>query len=156
MVYSWKEGTRYKTDANIAGAVCAEMEAAGTLTAGNLVEASRPKDAPLHKEFEWNNTKAAEEWRKHQARNIIHSLVLVTDPGTDSESVRAIFKIETRSNNYESIVAIVQQEDKYDALKKAALRELEAFRMKYAQIEELGKVFAAITEFAKGEENGKA
>lgn len=146
MVYSWKEGTRYKTDANIAGAVCAEMEAAGTLTAGNLVEASRPKDAPLHKEFEWNNTKAAEEWRKHQARNIIHSLVLVTEPGTDSESVRAFFKIETRSNNYESIVAIVRDENKYESLKAAALRELKVFQRKYHTISELGKVFAAIDE----------
>ena len=146
MVYSWKEGTRYKTDANIAGAVCAEMEAAGTLTAGNLVEASRPKDAPLHKEFEWNNTKAAEEWRKHQARNIIHSLVLVTEPGTDSESVRAFFKIETRSNNYESTVAIVRDENKYESLKAAALRELKVFQRKYHTISELGKVFAAIDE----------
>ena len=154
MTYSWKEGTRYKTDANIAGAVCAQMEAAGTLTASNLVEASRPKDAPLHKEFEWNNTKAAEEWRKHQARNIIHSLVLVTEPGTDAEGVRAFFKIETRASNYESIVAIVQQEDKYAALKKSALRELEAFRRKYAQIEELGRVFAAIEEYAEVENAG--
>ena len=146
MVYSWKEGTRYKTDPNIAGAVCAKMELAGTLTASNLVEASRPKDAPLHKEFEWNNTKAAEEWRKHQARNIIHSLVLVTEPGTDSESVRAFFKIETRSNNYESIVAIVRDENKYESLKAAALRELKVFQRKYHTISELGKVFAAIDE----------
>ena len=146
MVYSWKEGTRYKTDANIAGAVCAEMEAAGTLTAGNLVEASRPKDAPLHKEFEWNNTKAAEEWRKHQARNIIHSLVLVTEADDEADGVRAFFKIETRSGNYESIAAIVRDENKYESLKAAALRELKVFQRKYHTISELGKVFAAIDE----------
>lgn len=146
MVYSWKEGTRYKTDANIAGAVCAEMEAAGTLTAGNLVEASRPKDAPLHKEFEWNNTKAAEEWRKHQARNIIHSLVLVTEADDKEDGVRAFFKIEARSGNYESIAAIVRDENKYESLKAAALRELKVFQRKYHTISELGKVFAAIDE----------
>ena len=147
MVYSWKQGTRYKTDANVAGTVCAEMEAAGTLTAENLVEASRPEEAPLHDEFEWDNTKAADEWRKHQARNIIHSLVLVTEPGTKTEGVRAFFKLEVKSPNYESIVAIVQEENKYEALKASALRELKAFQKKYAQITELANVFAAIAEF---------
>ena len=147
MVFTWKQGTRYKTDANVAGAVCSEMEAAGTLTADNLVEVSRPENAPLHNEFEWDNSKAADEWRKHQARNIIHSLVIVTEPGRTSEGVRAFFKLEVKSPNYESIVAIVQEEDKYEALKNAALRELKSFQKKYAQIEELHKVFAAIAEF---------
>lgn len=151
MVYQWKDGTQYKTDANVAGKVCAEMEAAGTLTAGNLVEASRPKTAPLHNEFEWNNTKAAEEWRKHQARNIIHSLVLVTEPGRNDGTVRAFFKLEAKAPNYESIVAIVQQEDKYQALKDAALRELIAFQKKYAQITEFGKLFEAIEELKGGQ-----
>ena len=143
MVFTWKEGSRIKTDANIAGAVCAEMEAAGTLTAENLVEVSRPKNAPLHAEFEWNNSKAAEEWRKHQARHLINCLVVVTEPETKT-GVRAFFKIDGFANNYESVVAIVQQEDKYAALKKTALRELAAFRKKYEQIEELSSVFAAI------------
>lgn len=145
MVFTWTAGTRYKTDPNIAGAVCAELEKDGNLTAANLVEASRPKTAPLHSEFEWNNTKAAEEWRKHQARNIIHSLVVVTDDG-EQEISRAYFNIERKEPTYESITAIVQNEDKYAALLKQALRELESFRRKYAQIEELATVFAAIKE----------
>lgn len=150
MVYTWKEGTRHKVDPNIAGAVCAKMEAAGTLTAGNLVEASRPKTAPLHSEFEWNNTKAADEWRKHQARNIINGLVIVTEPETPAQGVRAFFKIVADEPNYESVVTIVKQEDKYEALKQAALRELIAVQRKYKQISELEKVFAAIDELTGG------
>ena len=150
MVFSWKEGSRHKVDPNIAGTVCAEMEAAGTLTADNLVEVSKPKNAPLHSEFEWNNTKAAEEWRKHQARNIINSLVIVTEPEEPAQGVRAFFKIEAREQHYESVVTIVQREDKYEALKATALRELIAIQRKYQQIAELGKVFAAIDELKGG------
>lgn len=150
MVFSWKEGSRHKVDPNIAGAVCAEMEAAGTLTADNLVEVSKPQNAPLHSEFEWNNTKAAEEWRKHQARHIINSLVVVTEPEEPAQGVRAFFKIEAREQHYESVVTIVQREDKYEALKATALRELIAIQRKYQQIAELGKVFAAIAELTGG------
>lgn len=145
MVYQWKDGARFKTDANIAGRICADMEAAGTLTAGNLVEVSRPADAPLHKEFEWNNTKAADKWREHQARNIINSIILV-DEQEQETAVRAFFKLETKTPTYESVVSIVRQEDKYAALKEAALRELKAFQRKYSQIVEFGKLFAVIAE----------
>lgn len=145
MVYQWKDGARIKCDANIAGRICAEMEAAGELTARNLVEASRPADAPLHNEFEWNNTAAADKWREHQARNIINSIVLVNEQDKE-QSVRAYFKLEARTPTYESIVSIVQQEDKYAALKEAALRELSAFQRKYSQITEFEKLFAVIAE----------
>lgn len=145
MTYQWKTGSRHKVDANIAGTVCAELEAAGNLTAGNLVDISRPEDAPLHSEFEWNDSIAAEEWRKRQARNIIQSIVVVNETNPEN-SVRAYFNIEVTKPNYESISAIVTNEDKYEALKRAAFRELEAFRRKYAQITELQAVFDAIKE----------
>ena len=145
MVFQWKEGTRHKVDANIAGAMCSEMEKAGTLTAANLVEANRPEDAPLHAEFDWNDTQAAEKWRCHQARNIINSIVLLNED-TATDPVRCYFKVEAKSNNYENIEAIVRDEDKYASLLKAALRELIAFQKKYAALKELGNVFAAIDE----------
>jgi hypothetical protein len=51
---------------------------------------------------------------------------------------------------YESVVTIIQREDKYEALKQAALRELIAVQRKYKQISELEKVFAAIDELTGG------
>ena len=52
--YTWLAGSRHKVDAEVAGRVCEELERNGGLTAERLVEASRPEDAPLHKEFEWD------------------------------------------------------------------------------------------------------
>lgn len=90
MIYQWKPGSRFKVDANTAGAVCGQLEAAGNLSAKSLLDASRPEDAPLHSEFEWNDSIAAEKFREGQARNIINHLVVRLDEKPDTP-VRGFF-----------------------------------------------------------------
>ena len=143
MVYKWKDGSRHKVSAQIAGEVCASLEEKGELNAQNLVEVSRPENAPLHNEFTWNNDLAAELWRKNQAQHIISHIVLETQEQTP---IRAFFNIEVRSPNYESISVITKQEDKYAALLRTALSELEAFKRKYIMLSELDRVIKAIEE----------
>jgi hypothetical protein len=53
----------------------------GVCTPRNLVEASRPTDAPLHGAFEWDDAKAAEKWRLRQANVIIMCLNVVPQEG---------------------------------------------------------------------------
>ena len=144
MVYQWKPGSQHSVSAQVAGEMCAELEKDGRLNAQTLVDVNRPEDAPLHSCFEWNDVLAAEEWREHQARNIINSITVVTMPG--QEPVRAYFNIHTKLPNYESVQAIVQQEDKYQLLLEMAKKELSAFTRKYKQLSELSKVFDAINE----------
>ena len=40
----------------------------GNLTPEMILDFARPKKSPLHDYFEWDNTKAAEQWRLHRAR----------------------------------------------------------------------------------------
>ncbi len=49
----------------------------GRLTPANIVAESTPKKAPLHKCFEWDNSKAAENYRREQARKIATSIEIV-------------------------------------------------------------------------------
>jgi hypothetical protein len=49
----------------------------GKLTAEIVVEAARDKRSALHSCFTWDDTLAAEEWRKEQARRLIQSHVAV-------------------------------------------------------------------------------
>ena len=77
--YTWCDGSHHKVDPNVAAQVATELEEAGMLTAKNLVDVSRPEDAPLHDEFEWDDSVAAEKYREGQARNVIHSLRIFTD-----------------------------------------------------------------------------
>lgn len=62
-------------------AVVAALEKAGKVTARRLVEASRSKKHPLHKEFKWGTSgtqKAAMLWRLDHAREVIASVRVVS------------------------------------------------------------------------------
>lgn len=148
MVYQWKPKVPYtfKTDAQTAGEICETLNQENRLSAETLVDISRPVDAPLHQEFEWDDGIAGEEWRKHQARHLLHSLVTVDDKAP-TEPIRGFFKIERSKNTYESITSILQKPDKYAALLDTALSELKAFSRKYCAIKELAPVLSAIDEF---------
>lgn len=144
MVYSWKENARIKTDANIAAAMCQELENSGKgLSAQTLLEANVPEDAPLHNEFEWDDTTAANEYRLSQARHIIGSLVVVAE---NVEPVKMYFNISRAKSDYTSITTIMQSTDTREKLFETAMKELKAFQRKYSSIEKFEKVFAAINE----------
>lgn len=138
MVYKWKINGLHKVEAQTAGEFCEKLRTEGRLTAADLVEASRPEDAPLHSEFEWDDSAAAEEWRKQQARVIISSIVV--SETTTAEPVRAYFKIES-TPRYESIQTIISTPDSYTLLLRQAMSELAAFQRKYRQLKELDPVF---------------
>lgn len=141
MVYQWKAGARISVPAQVAGEVCAAIEAENELTAKRLVDESRPESAPLHAAFEWNDTIAAEQWRMHTARHIINSLVI---KGPEQEPVRAFFNIRAEGPRYQSIHAIIHRHDAMDCLLCEAYRELEAFSRKYRTLERLRPVMDTI------------
>lgn len=147
MVYQWKINGLHKTAAQTAGEVCERLNAEGRLTPTDLVEDSRPDDAPLHSEFEWNDDVAAEHWRMHQARNIINAIVVVNE-APEPTQVRAFFQV-TSPSRYESVQTIIRRPDMYDTLLRRALSELSAFKDKYKQIKELNAVFAEIEKATK-------
>lgn len=143
MVYKFKSGSHIKVDPQTAGEMCEELAAKNMLTATALVDANRPEDAPLHRAFEWNDTKAAESWREHQARHIINCLEVVVE---EKPPVRAYFSISTKEPGYEHIDVILRHQDTREMLLRTALAELTAFKKKYAQLDELCKIFEAIDE----------
>lgn len=147
MVYEWKPQTRIKTKADVAGAECERLASTVGLTAKNLLDASRPSDAPLHDEFEWDDAVAAEAYREDQARYIIRSLCIKSEKA-DQTPVRAFFTIA--SPEYEPVFVIIKDEDKRTALLAQAIKELQAFQQKYDSLRELQTVFAAIETLAAG------
>lgn len=145
MVYTYKAGAHIKVDANIAGQMCEQLERTVGLTAKNLLDANRSEDAPLHGEFEWNDSIAAEAYREDQARYIIRSLC-VKPEDKKTEPIRAFFTIG--SPQYESLPVIFSVQEKTDALFEIALRELKAIKAKYNTLEKLRPVFDAIEQIA--------
>lgn len=57
-----------------------EIAAIGdSATPEQIVEAARDESSELHKCFTWNDTEAADKWRKQEARQIRHFLVIRND-----------------------------------------------------------------------------
>lgn len=144
MVYQWKTGSQHKVSAAVAAEVMDRLAAEERLNPTELVEESRPADAPLHSEFEWDDSIAAEKWRKEQAGALIRHLVVRVESNNAEYPTRQYFMVQQEAKTYEPINVILKDEDKTAMLLEQAKRELQAFKAKYAGLKELAKVFEAI------------
>lgn len=148
IMYSIKEGFKVsKRFAQPAGELMAKLESEGRLTAKELVNESRPEDAPLHDYFVWDNEVAAERYREEQGRQIMQAIVEVDDSVELEEPhyVKAFYAVEQSGENYWHIDTIVQDEDKSEKLYQFALKELRQIERRYEIIRDrLAAVFDAI------------
>lgn len=141
---TWKVKGFFKADAE---AVYKEITALGeSFSPEQIVEAAKDENSELHKCFTWDDTVAAENWRKHQARVLVAQLVIKTET-TDKEpvAVRVIASTNVR-NEYKPVVKVLEVEQDYADLLARAVAELKAFQQKYKTIKELREIFEAIDE----------
>ena len=143
MEYRWKEGSQHKTSAAVAAEVCKRLEDEGRLTAKDLVDVSRPVSAPLHNEFEWEDSVAAEKYREHQARKVINSIIIVRE---EHAPIRQFFNIEVRSPEYASVDVLMSKEDTAKRLLRQALQDLQNFQRKYAGLKEYARLKGIISQ----------
>ncbi len=166
MEFVRKRGFYLKTDPQIVGEVCHELEKQDRLTTGNLVEASRPKTAPLHNEFEWNNKIAAEKYREVQAGYIIRSVAIkVTELSSDTTNVNLSLtsedsEVETRffhaidldGEGFDSLETISAEADKTQKLLALCRKDLRSFKEKYEVLRSvLPDLFCSIDKTLKSE-----
>ena len=96
--YRFKMQGMHKVSAELAGQVCQSLsDSPEGLTAKRLVDVSRDESAPLHAEFEWDDSVAGEKYREEQARKIIQHLIIVR---SDIETEREI-KLEAKQEQKE-------------------------------------------------------
>ena len=93
----WKPGTVCSVDADLAGkALDGILERHGRLTPELVVDESRPEDAPLHPEFEWDDRIAAENWRRNQASYLIRHIAVEVPNRQEPTLVRAFVSVRRR------------------------------------------------------------
>lgn len=144
MIYKWKVAGIMPVDAQTAGEELNRIYTKnGALNPADIVDESRPEDAPLHDCFEWRDDVAAEKYREQQAQTIVRAIVASNEDAPKSESVRAFVHVR---NTYEPISVVVNDAEKMQEVLQTALRELAAFRRKYETLSELAPVFRAIDE----------
>ena len=155
MVYQFKTGFRVNVSAEEAGQVCERLAKEHRLTGRDIVEESRPENAPLHRYFEWNDSKAAELYRERQGRDLIAHIVIVPDekisePEKEIIYVRAFHNVDS-TPEYHPIQRILSNEDLHQKLLEAARRDMLIFKEKYKTLMEVQTIIAAIDENLKEE-----
>ena len=113
------------------------------LTASIIVEEAKHKTSVLHGAFEWDDSKAAHEWRLHSARHLMRSVEIVsTKEEGGTRSLPAFVFVKTDDGPRYETLAIVQSDDE---LRKQVLeraeKEFDQWAKRYEEYEEFLSVF---------------
>jgi len=120
---------------------------AGVLYPADVVDFARNPKTALHSAFQWDDTKAAEAFRLHQARQLISVTVDVEASDRADLSVSAFIALRDDrkgEGGYRSVSVLLETARGREAILDTAMWELDAFQRKYAELKELCDVFAAI------------
>lgn len=113
----------------------------GELTPALVVDVARDNRHPLHSRFEWNNTVAAESYRRHQAHELIKSVRISYSSVRTGEPIsirafHAVKKPETNKYVYEPTEAIIHDPMAMQLLRTQMRRDWEALQRRWADFEE--------------------
>lgn len=143
--YRWRPGAQHKSNAQVAGDYLESLRAAsGGLSARLVVDDAKAEDSPIHDEFEWEDGHAADAWRLHQARNLINAVIVVVEGETERATRAFVVVTENEVDRYESIHVVMGIPALKQQVLARALRELEAWERKYAELQEFAGVVGAI------------
>jgi len=106
-----------------------------------FVNESRDPKSPTHACFMWDDTNAANEYRKQQARHIISRIRVIILAGPDNKDVTVQAKVNVINadgvQGYRSILAVMEDPDERSYLMKAALSVLQTFLARFEAFEAL-------------------
>jgi hypothetical protein len=136
----YKEFDDEAIDAQTAGEELKRIHAErGKLTAKDVVDESRPDDAPLHPAFEWRDQVAAEEYRQIQALNLI-KVVEVIQPAADEQKPEpAYVKVASKPALYEPPAKVVKTPQLFESAFLQACERLRAAERAMEQLQEIAK-----------------
>ena len=149
---SWRPGSDHVVDAEVAHQEIERLRGrnGGKLTCEQLVKAASARRNPLHREFEWDDTKAAHQFRLRQAREILNGLVVFHDPEkkVSSRVYDGLF-IATPERmrhikQYRPLSELLSDPETRDVLLQRALGELTRIQKAYRNLEELAQVFLEV------------
>jgi hypothetical protein len=109
--------------------------------------ARRNKRAALHKEFEWDDTKAAQRFRLDQARHLIRLYINVIETEDGDIPARMYVSLEgdrKSTGGYRTLESVMTNAELREQLLQQALDEFQRVRRKYQTLQELAPIFAAM------------
>jgi len=128
-------------------------KANGSLKTKDIVESARSEDSPIHKYFNWDDTKAAELYRRDQARHLINGIVEVIIEEDEEREIPIFFNIieedENGSQGYVMVEEVIKNGEYKNQLLQKAIQEIKHWQTKYKTLKDLGVIFGAIEKVQK-------
>lgn len=148
IVAFWKPGMESLYE-GIDAEKCANeiMEIGDKTKTREIYERAKDPTSELHKCLEWDDTKAAENYRLVQVRNVTAHLYIQFPKRNENEPDRPPLRLFHKVNEesaYMPITKIIKKEETYQALLQQAYSELRAFKAKYSTLEELREIIDLI------------
>lgn len=113
-------------------------------TPEQIVDCARDETSELHKCFTWDDELAAEKWRRQEARQLRHFLVIRETNRQDKPELRALH-FTVSGEGYKTAEFVFQRQDEYAMLLKRAYAEAHTFAEKYRRLSgELYEIFELI------------
>ena len=125
----------------------------GELQPEFVVDESRDKDAVLHCCFQWDDTKAAELYRKEQARKLIGNIIVTVEEENVTIKVRNFVNVRIEDNGGRTYIPtreVFNNDVSYNDLLSQAKEDAARFVRKYHQIEEANNAKASLLAFING------
>lgn len=127
----------------------------GLLRPAAVVDAARDEESPLHGAFEWDDGEAAQKYRLLQAQSLIRSFKVAIERNGQTHTVPVFVGVSTdrtgekSDNPYRLLEQIAKKPDLMAVAVQDALDQLEAVRNRYAHLQELADVWAAVDKHTK-------
>ena len=141
----------------------------GLISPRKVVDFARDPGSALHKRFEWDDSKAAEDYRLWQARKVIRLELVVykqdasgemvftsisQEDVIDGEKVRAYVSLSNDragddSGGYRSLVDVLSDDEYRAQMLESAKTDMIIFKRKYQVLSQLSKVFAEMDKILK-------
>lgn len=126
----------------------AALQQDGVIRPVDVVEFAKDPDTALHDCFEWDESKAAHEFRLEQARKLLRVFVTV-DP-VSNKSIRAFVSLTSDrkepGGGYRATVDVLSDADMTRQMLSDALAELRVVQRKYKSLQALEKVWQSIDD----------
>jgi len=125
----------------------------GCISPKVVVNAARDKSSPLHTYFDWNDTRAAENYRLQQARGLINHLTVVINYDT-GDVQKAFFNVsgsvdESKAFAYVNIERALTNKEFRRQVLQNAMNEIVYWKTKYQEYSEFKGIVGAINKAEK-------
>lgn len=140
----WKDGMDSFYNGVPAKDVVTELEKinSDSITPEQIVNVARDENSLLHQFFEWNDSIAAEKYRKIQAQQMLCRITYIVEDNDEPKRYYHNFTYST--NEYHPIEYIFTHKDSQDLLIKRAYDYLEGAKKRFSDVQELNPVWEAI------------